>query len=221
METNAAKQELRIAMKSRRREVPPDVRISYSSALCRRIWEREDVRRAVAAKGVFAAYLASPEEIDLVDLIRRFWAAGCRVAVPAWRGGTYRLVEYPPGTKLAAGPMGIPEPDAEDGGNAFADESEISVWIVPGLAFSRSGARLGYGGGWYDRFLSGAADSSVSLGVAYPFQIVGNLPLEPHDLPLADVVSIQPPDGAQPSPTAPWPSGMFSPSSAKAGSAAS
>ena len=62
------------------------------------------------------------------------------------------------------------------------------VWVVPGLAFTRKGARLGYGGGWYDRFLAAADPSAVLLGVAYPFQMVEELPSEPHDIRLTDVV---------------------------------
>jgi len=62
------------------------------------------------------------------------------------------------------------------------------VWIVPGLAFTRTGARLGYGGGWYDRLLAGADPSAVLLGVAYPFQMVEELPSELHDIRLTDVV---------------------------------
>ena len=64
------------------------------------------------------------------------------------------------------------------------------VWVVPGLAFTAKGARLGDGGGWYDRFLSAASPSAVSLGVAYPFQIVDDLPVEAHDKSLTDVVCL-------------------------------
>ena len=188
MEIAPSKRELRIALKARRREVTPVVRTLYSADVCERIFDREDVKRAIDRKGVFAAYLASADEIDLAVLIRRIWNCGCKVAVPAWRGETYRLVDYSPDTKLVAGPMGIAEPEVKEFGEQAVEESAVSVWIVPGLAFSPAGARLGYGGGWYDRFLSKADPESISLGVAYPFQIVDSLPLEPHDLPLSDVV---------------------------------
>ena len=184
------KRELRMIMKARRREVSPDERSAYSAALCEHLLEREDVQLAMDAKGVFAVYLASEEEIDLSPLVERLWAADCRVVVPAWRDGTYRLVPYSPETELVPGPMGILEPEPEGEGAETVAEDDVSVWIVPGLAFSRSGARLGYGGGWYDRFLAKSNPLSVSLGVAYPFQIVADLPLEPHDLPLSDSVSI-------------------------------
>ena len=183
-----SKRELRKAMKARRREVSQEERIVYSAALCELLLKRGDVQRAICSKGLFSVYLASKEEIDLALLIERLWAAGCRVAVPAWRDGTYRLIAYSPETELVAGPMGIFEPAPEGEGLRPVSEGDVSVWIVPGLAFSRTGARLGYGGGWYDRFLSKSSRSSISLGVAYPFQIISDLPLEPHDLPLDGIV---------------------------------
>ena len=182
------KRELRKIMKARRREVPPEERRAYSAALCGHLLERDDVQLAMGAKGVFAVYLASMDEIDLSLLIERLWAAGCKVVVPAWRDGTYKLVAYSSETELFAGPMNILEPAPEGDGRVSVAEGDVAVWIVPGLAFSRSGARLGYGGGWYDRFLAKSSPSSISLGVAYPFQIVDDLPLEPHDLPLSGVV---------------------------------
>ena len=190
MEGTDPKCELRKIMKVRRREVSSEERRAYSAALCGNLLEREDVQRAIGAIGVFAVYLASKEEIDLSPLVERLWAADCRVVVPAWRDDTYRLVAYSPKTELAAGPMGILEPAPGGEGLISVAEGDVSVWIVPGLAFSHSGARLGYGGGWYDRFLSKANPSSISLGVAYPFQIVADLPLEPHDIPLVDIVTI-------------------------------
>ena len=183
---NVSKSDLRKMMKARRNTVSPEERKAYSIALGAALLAREDVRKAIENKGLFAVYMASPAEIDLSDFVGALWASGCPVAVPAWRGGTYKLTGYTPGTKMVPGPMDIPEPEAADGDSVA--EEDISVWIVPGLAFSRTGARLGYGGGWYDRFLAKAAPGSVALGVAYPFQIVDNLPLEPHDLPLDGVV---------------------------------
>ena len=182
-----SKKELRKEMRLLRRKISVEGRRVYSEALCERILSRSDVQAAIAGKGVFAAYLASQDEIDLSLLVRRLWDCGCKVVVPAWREGAYSLLEYSPETNLIAGPMGILEPEKTVGLELFTAESEVSVWIVPGLAFSLSGARLGYGGGWYDRFLANAAPGAVSIGVAYPFQIIDSLPLESHDLPLSDI----------------------------------
>jgi 5-formyltetrahydrofolate cyclo-ligase len=59
---------------------------------------------------------------------------------------------------------------------------------VLGLAFTRDGRRLGYGGGWYDRLLADAPRGAEMLGVAYSFQVVEDLPAEPHDITLTAVV---------------------------------
>ncbi|MBO5941313.1 MAG: 5-formyltetrahydrofolate cyclo-ligase [Kiritimatiellae bacterium] len=191
MEKVRSKRALRSFMKALRRDVSGDRRNAYSSLVCKNILERDDVQQAVRDKGMFALYLASQEEIDLSDLVEKLWEAGCKVAVPAWREDTYKLVEYSPATKLVSGPMKIMEPAAETAGGDTEDEKDVSVWVVPGLAFTRSGGRLGYGGGWYDRFLSRADPSSLKLGVAYPFQVVQEVPVEPHDLLLTDVAFVE------------------------------
>ena len=80
--------------------------------------------------------------------------------------------------------MGIREPADAD----IVLPAEVSVWIVPGLAFTRDGKRLGYGGGWYDRLLASAPKDAAKIGVAYSVQVVDGLPSEPHDVPLSDVV---------------------------------
>ena len=183
-----SKTDLRKSMKARRNAVSPEERKAYSDALCAALLARDDVKNAIVRRGLFAVYIASPAEIDLSALIEALWACGCAVTVPAWKDGTYKLAEYTPKTKLVSGPMNIPQPEAANEGSVPFKEADVGVWIVPGLAFSRTGARLGYGGGWYDRFLAKADPESVALGVAYPFQIVDELPLEPHDIPLDGVV---------------------------------
>ena len=211
------KNRIRERMRAERRKVAPSVRQSASQVVCARILSREDVKGAVAAKQPFAVYLASPQEIDLAPLVEHLWAADCPVLVPAWRNGSYALEFYSQKTKLISGPMGILEPTPQGsvpkgfgswwkGGmverwNGFTfplfhfstfplgiQGSVPKVWLVPGLAFTRTGARLGYGGGWYDRLLAGADSSAVLLGVAYPFQMVEELPSEPHDIRLTAVV---------------------------------
>jgi 5-formyltetrahydrofolate cyclo-ligase len=66
----------------------------------------------------------------------------------------------------------------EDG----VEEHWPDVVIVPGLAFTRAGDRLGHGGGWYDRFLSAVRPDCVSVGVCFVDQLVDSLPVEAHDV---------------------------------------
>jgi 5-formyltetrahydrofolate cyclo-ligase len=63
------------------------------------------------------------------------------------------------------------------------------VVVVPGLAFTADGERLGQGGGWYDRFLPGVRDDCTTIGVCFEPQLVDVLPVEPHDVRLDYVVS--------------------------------
>ena len=178
------KAEIRKAVREERRKVAPAARIAASLSVCSGILARKDVQEAIGARRPFAVYLATAEELDLSPLIERLWAAECPVFIPAWRSGAYELTRYAPETELVPGPMGIlePQPGREE------DRPAPAVWIVPGLAFTRQGARLGYGGGWYDRFLASAPQGALSFGVAYPFQIFDELPIEGHDIVLSDVI---------------------------------
>ena len=173
-------------MRSRRRKIDPETRDELSEAVCEAVWAREDVQAAVAAKRPFAVYLANDDELDLAPLVERLWAEGVTVAVPYWHAEAqaYRLAIYTNATTLIEGGHGIMEPADPD---EIATE-DVGAWIVPGLAFTRDGRRLGYGGGWYDRYLAASAPDALALAVAYPFQMLDELPAEAHDRRVAAVV---------------------------------
>ena len=78
----------------------------------------------------------------------------------------------------------------EKRGDVYAVDrpEEVEVWVCPGLAFTRDGKRLGFGGGWYDRFLAAASPDALKLGVAYPWQLVDDLPQEPTDVKMDRIV---------------------------------
>lgn len=69
------------------------------------------------------------------------------------------------------------------------DPSAVDVVVVPGLAFTVAGDRLGQGGGWYDRFLAGVGSDAVTIGVCFGEQLVDRLPIEPHDVRVDHVVT--------------------------------
>ena len=187
MKQGMTKAEIRNVMRIRRREVDSEAREEVSAEICEGLWERADVQAAVAAKRPFAVYLANDDEIDLAPLVERLWAEDVTVAVPYWHAesGAYRLAIYTNASTLIEGGHGIMEP-AETYDIAPCD---IGVWIVPGLAFTRDGRRVGYGGGWYDRYLAAAAPDAVALAVAYPFQILDDVPTDANDRRVTDVVS--------------------------------
>jgi len=104
-----------------------------------------------------------------------------------WNGETYELAKLKSfrDADLRKGPMGILEPKNAD----VVSPKDVAVWLVPGLAFTRDGKRLGYGGGWYDRLMVEADKRALKLGVAYAFQVLENLPSEPHDIGVDSVVA--------------------------------
>ncbi|MGN0852677.1 MAG: 5-formyltetrahydrofolate cyclo-ligase [Kiritimatiellia bacterium] len=184
-----SKDEIRREMRRARRQVDAKDRVKASEALCRKLLARWDVQRALELRQPFAAYLASGSELDLAPLVKALWAADVTVAVPCWNaeGGRYVLAAYDNTTTLVQGSHHVAEP--ADACEIAAED--IGLWIVPGLAFTPSGARLGYGGGWYDRMLARAAPGAVKIGVCYPFQMVADLPVEDHDRPLTCVVTAE------------------------------
>ena len=133
-----------------------------------------------------AVYLASPSEISIDQFIEHALDRGVRAVAPRWNGKAYELAELTglDDGRLRPGPMGIREP-AEP---RIVSPECVDTWIVPGLAFTKDGKRLGYGGGWYDRLMAKARDNAVRLAVAYTFQIVDDIPDEPHDVRLTGVI---------------------------------
>ena len=177
---------IRAEMRTRRKAVTPEARAAAGKELSRRlIVEDRALGAAISAKGPIAVYLASKEEIDLADFITAALSFGCAVFAPRWNGTDYELVRLQDFATLVKGPHGILEPPA---GPAVRPE-DVRAWLVPGLAFTKDGGRLGYGGGWYDRLLCRAAMQSPKIGIAYGFQLVDELPTEPHDVRLTSVES--------------------------------
>lgn len=176
-------------MRARRRALSPEARARASEIVCAKLI----ANGAIAVRtdpydgdGAIAVYLASSEEIDLSGFIREMLARDVTVVSPRWNGETYELAKLKGLSErhLRRGPMNILEP-AEA---VLVEPSDVAVWIVPGLVFTQDGKRIGYGGGWYDRLLAGAK-SSLKIGVAHEFQIVDDLPHEPHDIQLTCVVT--------------------------------
>ena len=175
-------------MRARRRALTPEEREHASKVICAKLINDDLISVAVDqfdGGGAVAVYLATPDEIDLSDFIREMLDRSVKIVAPRWNGKNYELARLKSLAEcdFRRGPMGILEP-ADVG---IAEPSKVAAWIVPGLAFTIHGDRLGYGGGWYDRLMANA--KGFKIGVAHDFQIVENLPHEPHDIQLIRIVT--------------------------------
>ena len=128
-----------------------------------------------------ALYLALPRETATDLLYRTAFEQKKAVYVPRvlrGRAGVMEFVELSPNTEFIRGSFGIPEPHPEY--SALCKEEFFpDLFILPGLAFDRTGLRLGYGGGYFDRFLAGK--KAIRVGLCFHFQILPALPGEPWD----------------------------------------
>jgi len=129
---------------------------------------------------VVSAYVAMRSEIDPMPLARALEARGARIALPAIAERTMTFRAWAPGDALVPGTFGTSEPQ---GPVVMPD-----LLLVPLLAFTRDGLRLGYGGGYYDAWLA-AHPGVPAYGVAFAAQEVPELPREPHDERLTAVLT--------------------------------
>lgn len=134
-----------------------------------------------AARTIYG-YLPYNQEVRTVPILELALREGKRVAVPKVYGTEMRFLYLTDLTRVAKGYAGIPEP-VDDG--PVAAEPDALV-LMPGLAFDRTGRRVGYGGGFYDRFLA-AEPGHPKIALCYDFQIVSGLETETFDIP-ADLV---------------------------------
>jgi 5-formyltetrahydrofolate cyclo-ligase len=180
-----AKRALRSELIARRARLSPDERAEASRAIAARI---EDLPAFRDARRV-ALYAALGTEVDPAEIARRAIARGVRVAfprvaVPPARGpgpqaGWERRLAFAfcAPEELVRGPLGAAEPPA---GAPEVDPGELGCIVMPGVAFSEDGLRLGRGGGYYDATLR-ALEAVPRVGLAFEVQLVPTLPREPHD----------------------------------------
>ena len=131
-------------------------------------------------------YAPLPHEVNLLPLLQEF--PQHRYAFPlccAEHRLSFRHVRSL-SAELKPGAMGIPAPVA---GTPEIAPSEIDILIVPGVAFTLRGERLGYGGGYYDRYIPLCCQAQI-LALAFPEQIVEELPTEGHDLCIPGIVTL-------------------------------
>lgn len=128
-------------------------------------------------KDRFLLYLNFRNEVSTAYIRETLFKAGKEIFLPVVEGGIFKTGRYTGEAELKSGAFGIKEP-------AGAEKvSFIDVIAVPGVAFDKNGNRIGFGRGYYDRFLSDNRYGQAA-GLAYDFQVTEDITPDQHDVPL-------------------------------------
>jgi 5-formyltetrahydrofolate cyclo-ligase len=130
---------------------------------------------------VVGAYFAFGSEVKTDLIIERARMLGKKIVLPSVKEDKITFYELSSSKYLIRGRFGIMEPVP------YKRVSKIDLLVVPGIAFDKKGYRLGYGKGYYDRLLSGKR--TFSIGLAYSFQLLENLPHDRYDKRLDAIAS--------------------------------
>lgn len=180
-----SKDDVRAMLRQRGQSFDAAERIAASEMACARLlgtpW-------FASARNVML-YAAMDSELDVALVARECRRTGRMVALPAvdWAAGTMtarRVDDW--GSVLVAGKHGVREPR---GDTPLVEVEDLDLIIVPGLGFGRDRTRLGRGGGFYDRFLSGESIRAARVGIGFSWQVLATVPTTDSDVTLDGVVT--------------------------------
>ena len=195
------KAELRRAVIARRDSIGLDVRAAKSAAICARLVELLEHSDSATPRTV-AVYAAMGSEADPAAFAAAAVKRGRRVAYPCMLSaaeaaacGQRMCMRAVAADDASAAPF-IAHPtrafaakDIDSGRFPIVPAGALDMIIVPLVAFDRAGARLGYGGGCYDRYLPTVLPACHVIGIAFDEQRVDRIPIDAHDLPLPNIIS--------------------------------
>lgn len=186
------KQSIRKSVLARREQLAADIRAGHSADIAGRLLQLPECRDASTVLG----YMNFGSEFACDLFAARVLAEGKRLALPKVNRHTnlldlYWVEDFE--NQLAPGLWGIREPVVERCERVGA-LNEVEFALLPGVAFTRGGARLGYGGGFYDKLLAGSGagrERPVLVAAAFALQIVEQLPQEATDIKVERIVTEQ------------------------------
>ena len=173
------KQELRRSIRARKRAMTEAEIQSKSERLAALFLVSEAYRNARSVYG----YLPYNQEVRTVPMLEQALKDGKRVAVPKCYGDEMRFIWMDDLSKVEKGYAGIPEPIDD----APVADDPTALVLMPGMAFDPQGHRIGYGGGFYDKFLA-AEPGHPTLALCYDFQMLPQLETEAFDIPVDTVL---------------------------------
>ena len=169
------KKELRRKIREQKRNMTAEEIAEASRKLAEQFYATSYYQNAAVIYG----YLPYNQEVRTVPILEQALRDGKKVAVPKVYGDTMRFLYMDDLSLVAPSDLGIPEPMAD----APVAEDETALVIMPGLAFDKAGNRMGYGGGFYDKFLA-QEPHHPTVALCYGFQMVDSIPTEDYDIPV-------------------------------------
>ena len=169
------KTELRAQIRQQKRAMTPEQIEKASRELGEKFAACPQYQNAKTVYG----YMPYNQEVRTVPMLERAMRDGKQVAVPKVCGDTMRFILVTDLTAMEKSDFGIPEPIADE---PVANDPHALV-LMPGLAFTAQGDRMGYGGGYYDKFLAQEPEHPT-VALCYDFQLVESLPTEEYDVPV-------------------------------------
>lgn len=173
------KKELRAQIKAAKKNMTVQQIESLSHDLCQQFLATDEYKNAKTVYG----YLPYNQEVRTWALLEQALKDGKKVAVPKVYDDEMRFIYMDDLGAVFKGYAGIPEPIADE---PIADDPTALV-LMPGLAFDKEGHRIGYGGGFYDRFLEDEPNHPT-VALCYHFQMMDHLDTEEHDIPVDKVL---------------------------------
>lgn len=170
---------LRRKIREKKKAMSPEEMESRSARLGELFVQTEAYRKAKTIYG----YMPYNQEVRTVPILERAIRDGKKVAVPKVYGDTMRFIYLDGLTQVEKSDMGIPEPVADEP----VAEDKTALVLMPGLAFDKTGHRIGYGGGFYDKFLTAEPDHPT-VALCYDFQMFDHLDTEEFDIPVDMVI---------------------------------
>lgn len=169
------KKQLRAMIRTQKQAMTPQQIRDKSARLCEMFLQTEQYKQAKTVYG----YLPYNQEVRTVALLQQALNDGKQVAVPKVYGDEMRFIYISDFDGLEKSDMGIPEPVADE---PIANDPKALV-LMPGVAFDKAGHRIGYGGGYYDKFLAAEPDHPT-VALCYDFQVLPKIETEEFDIPV-------------------------------------
>lgn len=187
IEMEESKNEIRKLMLKRRESLAPQIVEKNSREIAKKIICMSELIKS----SIIMCYIDFRNEVKTGDIIRTCLSVKKRIVVPLVIKGNERMLAaseiFDPESELERGTFGVWEPKKDC--IRIIDPKSIDIVIIPGVAFDYSRNRLGFGAGYYDRFLQSVRKDCFKIGICHDLQLCTKIPCDSFDIPMDRVVT--------------------------------